>query len=48
MFGGLAVVTDFSIEAANDGAMTYSITLSGLGKLTDFSVDTITTDKLPE
>lgn len=48
MFGGLAVVTDFSIEAANDGAMTYSITLSGLGKLTDFSVDAITTDKLPE
>ena len=37
MFGGLAVVTSYPIEAPFDAAVTYSISLSGNGKLTDLS-----------
>lgn len=37
MFGGLAYVTDYPLEAPYDDAMTYSITLSGNGALTDLS-----------
>ena len=48
MFGGLAVITDYSLEAPYDDAMTYSITLEGQGKLTDLSVEAPTTDTLPE
>ena len=47
MFGGLAVITDYSLEAPYDDAMTYSITLEGQGKLTDLSVEAPTTDTLP-
>ena len=35
MFGGLAAVTDYPIEAPHDDAMTYSITLDGNGALVD-------------
>lgn len=37
MFGGLAVVTDYSLEAPFDDAMTYSISLEGNGALVDLS-----------
>ena len=47
MFGGVASITDFPIEAPYDDAVTYSITLSGVGKLTDLLVDAPTTDTLP-
>lgn len=48
MFGGLAVVTDYPIEAPYDDAVTYSITLSGMGALIDLSVDPATPDEMPE
>lgn len=37
MFGGLAVITDYSLEAPYDDAMTYSISLEGNGALVDLS-----------
>ena len=37
MFGGLAAVTDYSIEAPFDDAMTYSISLEGNGALVDLT-----------
>jgi len=47
MFGGLAVVTDYSLEAPHDDCMTYSISLEGNGALVDLSVETVAT-KMPE
>lgn len=38
MFGGLAYLTDYSIEAPYDDGMTYSISLEGNGALVDFSL----------
>ena len=35
MFGGLATITDYPIEAPYDDAVTYSITLQGNGPLAD-------------
>lgn len=40
MFGGIAIVTDYPIEAPFDDAVTYSISLEGSGKLTDLSDQT--------
>jgi|SRR5690625_356779 len=37
LFGGLATITDYPIEAPYDDAVTYSITLEGNGPLTDLS-----------
>src|SRR5699024_288847 len=37
MFGGLAYVSDYSLEAPFDDAMTYSIALEGNGALVDLS-----------
>jgi TP901-1 family phage major tail protein len=37
MFGGLAILTDYSLEAPFDDAMTYSISLEGNGGLVDLS-----------
>lgn len=37
MFGGLAVVTDYSIEAPYDDAVTYSASFDGSGALVDLS-----------
>lgn len=37
MFGGLAVITDYSLEAPFDDAMTFSISLEGNGALVDLS-----------
>ncbi len=48
MFGGLAVVTDYPIEAPYDDAVTYSITLSGMGPLIDLSLDPATPDTMPD
>lgn len=47
MFGGVAAITDFPIEAPYDDAVTYSVSFSGVGKLTDLSVETPQTDTLP-
>ena len=38
MFGGLAYVTDYSLEAPYDDGMTYSMSLEGNGALVDFSL----------
>lgn len=38
MFGGLAYITDFSLEAPYDDGMTYSLSLEGNGALVDFSL----------
>lgn len=40
MFGGMAYVTDYSLEAPYDDAMSYSISLSGAGPLADLSEET--------
>lgn len=37
LFGGLAYITDYPLEAPYDDAMTYSLTLSGNGALVDLS-----------
>lgn len=37
IFGGLASITDYSFEAPFDDAMTYSISLEGMGKLVDLT-----------
>jgi len=37
MFGGLASITDYSLEAPYDDAMTYSISLEGMGRLVDLT-----------
>lgn len=44
MFGGLAVITDYPIEAPYDDAVTYSLTLEGMGAL----VDLVTTPAVPD
>ncbi|MGY3766840.1 phage major tail protein, TP901-1 family [Vagococcus vulneris] len=47
MFGGLAIVTDYSFEAPFDDAMTYSIKLDGMGALVDLEGKE-EANKLPE
>lgn len=37
MFGGLASLTDYPIEAPYDDSVTYSMSFTGMGKLTDLS-----------
>lgn len=39
LYGGVAIITDYPIEAPYDDAVTYSMSLQGSGKLYDFSVD---------
>ena len=48
MFGGLAVITDYPIEANFEDAVTFSCTLQGRGALVDFSIDPPTSDVMPE
>lgn len=43
MFGGLASITDYSLDAPYDDAMTYSISLEGMGKLVDLTEGTAET-----
>lgn len=47
MFGGMAVITDYPIEAPYDDAVTYSLTLEGIGKLVDLTKDKPETDTMP-
>lgn len=48
MFGGLAAVTDYPIEAPYDDAVTYSISLEGNGKLVDLNNETLAVDTIPD
>lgn len=48
MFGGLAVITDYPIEAPYDDAMTYSLTLSGMGALIDLTAAPVEPDTMPD
>lgn len=47
MFGGLAVITDYPLEAPYDDAMTYSLTLEGMGALVDLLVNPVSPDTMP-
>ncbi len=47
MFGGLAVITDYPIEAPYDDAMTYSLSLEGMGALVDLLTNPVTPDTMP-
>ncbi|EAD5687344.1 protein LmaA [Listeria innocua] len=38
LFGGLAIVADYSFEAPFDEAMTYSVKLDGMGALVDLTI----------
>lgn len=48
MFGGLAVITDYPIEAPYDDAMTYSLSLEGMGALVDLLANKPETDTMPD
>lgn len=48
LWGGLAVITDYPIEAPYDDAMTYSITLTGIGPLVDLQETPEEPDIMPE
>lgn len=48
MFGGLAVITDYPIEAPYDDAMTYSLTLEGMGALVDLLTNPVSPDIMPD
>ena len=48
MFGGLAVITDYPLEAPYDDAMTYSLSLEGMGALVDMAKNPVTPDTMPE
>lgn len=47
MFAGFAVITDYSIEAPHDDAVTFSTTLEGQGKLVDLTVNPSEEDSMP-
>lgn len=47
MFGGLAIITDYPIEAPYDDAVTYSLTLEGMGALIDLTQNPAGTDTAP-
>lgn len=47
MFGGLAIITDYSLEAPYDDSMTYSASFEGSGPLVDLSEEA-TADTMPE
>lgn len=48
MFGGLAIVSDYSFEAPFDDAMTYSIKLDGMGALVDLTTLDDAADQMPD
>lgn len=48
MFGGLAVITDYPLEAPYDDAMTYSLTLEGVGGLYDLLAQPVDPDTMPD
>lgn len=47
MFGGLACITDFPIEASYDDTVTYSNSFEGMGPLVDLSRNTPSKDTIP-
>ena len=47
MFGGLAVITDYSLEAPHDDSMTYSMSLEGMGALVDLLAEPVDPDTMP-
>lgn len=48
MFGGLAIITDYPIEAPYDDAVTYSLTLEGAGRLVDLTENPLENDTMPK
>ncbi len=48
MFGGLAAITDYPIEAPYDDAVTYSLTLEGAGRLVDLTENPIENEAMPK
>lgn len=48
MFGGLAVITDYPLEAPYDDSMTYSLTLEGMGALVDLLANPVSPDTMPQ
>ena len=48
MFGGLAVITDYPIEAPYDDSVTYSITLEGVGALANLMENPEEPDIMPK
>lgn len=48
MFGGLAVITEYPIEAPYDDSVTYTLTFSGNGPLVDLTRNVPSSDELPE
>lgn len=48
LWGGLACITDYPIEAPYDDAATYSLTLSGVGKLVDLQANPEEPDVMPD
>lgn len=48
MFGGLAVITDYPLEAPHDDAVTYSLTFEGMGKLVDLQLNQVSPDTMPD
>ncbi len=48
MFGGLASITENTIEAPHDDVVTYSMSFQGVGKLTDLTANTPSSDTAPE
>lgn len=47
LFGGLATLTDYSLEAPYDDSMTYSTSLEGMGALVDLSENPPVPDTMP-
>jgi len=41
LFGGIAVITDYSLEAPYDDSMTYAITFEGNGALVDLTAEDV-------
>ena len=48
MFGGLAVITDYPLEAPHDDAVTYSLTFEGMGRLVDLLLSPVSPDTMPD
>lgn len=48
LYAGLAVITDYPIEAPYDDTMTYSLSFEGMGALVDLLDTPATPDMMPE
>ena len=48
LFGGLAVITDYPLEAPYDDSMTYSLTLEGMGALVVLLANPVSPDTMPQ